>query len=300
MRVFVTGATGVLGCHAVAALLAAGHEVSALARTPEKAEAVRREGATPVTVWLYDVGAMAAALEGHDAVCNLATSIPVGMAALRPSAWRANDQLRTQGSRAVAAAARAAGVRRLVQESISFCYADGGDAWITEDSPLCVTRAVEPAAVAETSALDFGCRSRDAVVLRFGNFVGDDPVTRWRLGQAKAGRPIGLGKPDSWIHVVHPFDAGAAVAAALSAPSGVYNVGAEPVRRSDLTSAFGEAAGRTSARFVPNWVVTLAGDRLEPLTRSHRVSSAALHEATGWKPRYDVFDTAWLPVAAAQ
>lgn len=295
MRVFVTGATGVLGRSAVAALLADGYEVTGLARTDAKATELGRLGAAAARANLFDIAAMTEALEGHDAICNLATSIPVGMAALRPGSWRANDHLRTEGSKVVVAAARAAGVRRLVQESISFSYADGGDAWITETSPLGVTKAVEPAAVAETSALGFACRSRDAVVLRFGNFLGDDPVTRWRLGQAQAGRPIGLGDPDGWVHVVHPSDAGAAVAAAVAAPGGVYNVGAEPVRRSDLTSAFAQAVGRPQARFVPTWLVKLAGERIEPLTRSHRVSSEKLHEATGWKPRYDVFDAAWLP-----
>jgi nucleoside-diphosphate-sugar epimerase len=300
LRVFVTGATGVLGRTAVGALLTSGHEVTALVRTPEKAEAVKRAGAAPVLANLYDVEAMAAAIEGHDAVCNLATAIPVGAAALRSSAWRANDRLRTEGAKVIATAASAAGARRLVQESVSFAYADGGEGWITEASPLCVTRAVEPAAVAETSAIGFASPSRESVILRFGNFVGDDPFTRWRLAQARAGRPVGLGDPNGWAHVVHPADAGAAVAAALTAPAGIFNVGAEPVRRGDLTRTFAEVAGSSQGRFVPRWFLRIAGERLEPLTRSQRVSSDALHHATGWKPRYDVFDASWLRTGAVQ
>jgi nucleoside-diphosphate-sugar epimerase len=300
LRVFVTGATGVLGSTAVGALLASGHEVTALVRTPEKAEAVKRAGAAPVLADLYDVEAMAAAIEGHDAVCNLATAIPVGAAALRSSAWRAHDRLRTEGAKVIVTAASAAGARRLVQESVSFAYADGGEAWITEASPLCVTRAVEPAAVAETSAVGFASPSRDAVILRFGNFVGDDPFTRWRLAQARAGRPVGLGDPNGWAHVVHPTDAGSAVAAALTAPAGIFNVGAEPVRRVDLTRTFAEVAGSSHGRFVPRWFLRIAGERLEPLARSQRVSSDALHQATGWKPRYDVFDASWLRTGAVQ
>jgi nucleoside-diphosphate-sugar epimerase len=278
--------------------LADGHEVTALVRTPEKAEAARRAGAAPVTAPLYQIPAMAAVMAGHDAVCHLATSIPVGTAALRPGAWRANDRLRTEGSQAVAAAAGAAGIRRLVQTSLSFSYADGGDAWITEASPLCVTRAVEPAAVAEASASHFASLSRDAVILRFGTFVGDDPGTLWCLRQVKAGRPVMLGNPAGWVHVVYPEDAGAAVAVAVSAPRGVYNVGAQPVRRADLARAFAEVVGSDRARFAPPWLLRLAGERLEPLTRSHRVSSEAFHEATGWKPTFDVFDASWLSVAA--
>lgn len=300
MRVFVTGATGALGTAAVAALLADGHEVTALARSDDKARALQQAGATPARVRLFDQAEMTSALDGQDAVCNLATSIPVGMAALRPGAWRANDRLRTEGSKAVTSAAKAAGVRRFVQESISFMYADSGDSWITETSPVCVTRAVEPAAVAETSATDFGCTPRQSVLLRFANFIGDDAMTRWRLAQARSGRPVGVGDPRGWAHVVHLHDAGTAVAAALTAPGGVYNVGAEPVRRDALASTFAAAAGRPQARFAPPWMVKVAGERLEPLTRSHRVSSAKLHDATGWKPAYDAFDSSWLRDLAAR
>ena len=93
----------------------------------------------------------------------------------------------------VAAAAEAAGVRRLIQESVSFLYTDGGDEWISEDSPLSVTRALEPAAVAEANAMRFRVGVARGVVLRFGNLVGDDAMTRWLLERASAGRPIGFG-----------------------------------------------------------------------------------------------------------
>ena len=89
---------------------------------------------------------------------------------------------------------------------------------------------------------------------------------------------------DSWAHLVHPEDAGTAVAAALHAPGGVYNVGADPVRRGAMLGVFGEVVDRDSVGFLPRLVVKMAGERLEPLTRSHRISSAKLHEVTGWKP----------------
>jgi len=300
MRVFVTGATGVLGRAAVASLLAGGHQVTGLARTPEKRMAVEAMGATSAEAELFAVASMTAALQDHDAVCNLATSIPVGMAAMRRGAWKVNDRLRTEASKIVVAAAKAAGVRRVVQESVSFGYADAGDEWITESSPLAVTRAIEPAAVAESNAGQFDCKSRESIVLRFGNFIGDDAMTRWRLALARSGRPIGIGNPEGWVHLVHPLDAGSAVTAALSAPSGLYNVGAEPVRRADMVAVFAEAAGRLDVGFVPKLVVKLAGERLEPLTRSHRISGAKLHAATGWQPRHDIFEVSWLHDAATR
>lgn len=294
MKVFVTGATGVLGRSAVRAMLADGHEVSGIARGADKARALEATGVTPVRVQLFDIDALTRALRGCDVVCNLATSIPVGLTGLRPGAWRVNDRLRVQGSRAVALAAEAAGARRLVQESVSFLYADAGDDWITETSPLAVTGALEPAAVAETNALGFTSAFREAVVLRFGSLVGADRVTGWMLDRARAGRPIGLGQPEGWAHLVQPEDAGSAVAAALQAPGGVYNVGAEPVRRDAMLAVFGEIAHRPPPAYLPRLAVKVAGERLEPLTRSHRISSTKLHEMTGWKPAHPVFQADWV------
>lgn len=298
MKVFVTGATGVLGHCAISALLADGHEVTGLARNDEKAAQLEAAGAGACEAHLFDQQAMTDALQGFEAVCHLATHMPVGLAGIRRGAWHVNDRLRTEGSRIVAQAAREAGVRRLVQESVSFLYADGGDAWITEASPLSVTGAAEPSAVAESNAAHFESPSRAPVILRFGQFIGNDAGTRWRLSQAKSGRPIGLGDPNGWAHVVHPDDAGRAVAAALTAPAGVYNVGAEPVLRCEMTRVFGEIVGHPDVGFLPRLVVKVAGERVELLCRSQRVSSDRFHEATGWKPFHHVFDGSWLHDAA--
>lgn len=294
MKVFVTGATGVLGQSAIAALTADGHEVTGLARNTERAAVVETAGAEVSTAQLFDLEAMTAALDGFDVVCNLATSIPTGLSGFRKGAWKVNDRLRVEGSRIVVQAAKAAGVRRVVQESVSLLYADGGDEILTEASPLAVTRAVEPSAVAESNVADFEGPSRVAVILRFGQLIGDDAMTRWRLSQARSGRAIGLGDPQGWAHVLHADDAGTAVAAALLAPAGVFNVGADPVRRDELTHVFGEAVGRGDPAFLSKLVVKLAGERLELMSRSQRVSSDLFHETTGWKPRYDAFNTSWL------
>ena len=195
MKVFVTGATGVLGRAAVSALLHDGHAVTGLARSEAKAAELAEAGADAVQVSLFDQAGLTEAFRGFDAVANLATHMPVGVAGIRPGAWKVNDRVRVEGSKIVVQAAHDAGVRRLVQESVSFLYADAGDEWITEDSTLSVTRSLDPAAVAEANAMAFACKSRRPVVLRFGNFIGDDPMTTWRLAQARAGRPIGARRP---------------------------------------------------------------------------------------------------------
>jgi nucleoside-diphosphate-sugar epimerase len=294
VRVAVTGATGVIGRSAVPALVEAGHEVVGLARTDEKAALLRGLGAEAVQTALTDHDGLVAMFEGADAVCNFATHIPVGLTALWPASWRTNDRLRTEGVRRVVAAARAAGVRRIVQESVSFLYAAQGDDWITEESPLAITRATEPAAVGESHVQDYVNASRTGVVLRFGTIIGDDPLTRLQLRASRQGRPIGLGAPDGWAHVVHADDVGRAAVSALVAQSGTYNVGAEPVRRGDLVAGFAEAAGRENIAFMSPTMVRLAGSRLEPLTRSLRVCSEEFTAGTGWTPARPKFDATWL------
>ncbi|HEX6514850.1 MAG TPA: NAD(P)-dependent oxidoreductase [Nocardioidaceae bacterium] len=296
MKVAVIGATGVIGRAAVPALSAAGHDVVALARTPEKALLLRGLGCTPVQATLADRAGLVDLFGGCDVVCNFATHVPVGYSAAWRRSWRENDWLRTEGVRTLVTAAREAGVRRFVQESVSFLYADRGDEWITEDSPLDINPATEPASVGESHVQEFQCGSRYGVVLRFGTIVGNDDMTRWMLRAAAHGRAIGLGSPDGWVHPVHTDDIGPAVVAAVGAPSGVYNVGAEPVRRADLVQGFAEATGRDRASFLGPVLLRLAGPRVEPLTRSLRVSSEHFTALTGWMPRRAGFDASWFDV----
>ncbi len=294
MQVFVTGATGVMGRSVVSALLEAGHDVYGLARTSERAQLLAEAGVEPVVGGLFDPDGLVTAFAGCDVVCNLATHVPVGFAAIRPGAWRVNDRIRSEGSRLVAEAARAAGVHRLVQESVSLVYADGGEEWLDEDSPVVVNRATEPMAMAEAHAQEFAGASRDSVVLRFGGIIGDDDYTRWRLARARAGQPMAFGAPDGWVHVVHAEDVGTAVLSALTAPGGVYNVGAEPVRRRDLAQQLAHAVGRDHSTFLPRPLLRLGGERVELLTRSQRVSSRSYVRTTGWKPRHRELSADWV------
>jgi nucleoside-diphosphate-sugar epimerase len=205
----------------------------------------------------------------------------------------------------VVAAAREAGVRRVVQQSVSYVYADKGDAWIGEHDPIEITPATEPSAVGESHVLGFGSSSRSGVVLRFGTIVGDDPMTRFMLKAAANKRPVGIGRPDQWSHLVHTDDLGSAIVASLHAPRGVYNVGADPVLRGELVDGYAKAVGADGGAFMGPVLRRLAGSRIEPLTRSLRVSSDHFSAQTGWRPLRPTFDPAWfdaaeLPAAAAR
>jgi nucleoside-diphosphate-sugar epimerase len=305
VRVVVSGGTGVIGRAAVRSLVAAGHDVDVLSRSAANSTLIAELGARPRPADLFDVASLESAYAGADVAVNLASHVPVGYAAVWPTAWRQNDALRAEAVANVVIAARAAGVRRVIQHSVSFLYADNGDGWIREQDPIEITRVTEPCAVGESHVLGFGTSSHAGVVLRFGSIVGDDPMTRFQLKAVASKRPVGVGRPDQWSHVVHTDDLGPAIVAALHAPGGVYNVGAEPVLRGELVDGYAKAAGAASGTFMGPVLKRLAGPRVEPLTRSLRVSSDHFSAQTGWRPLRPTFDPAWfdaaeLPTAAAR
>jgi nucleoside-diphosphate-sugar epimerase len=297
VRTVLTGGTGVIGRAAVTTLRDAGHDVVVVTRSASASLVAERLRVSSVRGNVLDPESLAAAYEGADAVINLATAIPVGHGAWRPGAWRRHDRLRTSGVANVIEAARRAGVRRVVQESVSVLYADQRDDWITEQSPLDITPMTEPAAVGESLVQEYSCWSRAGVVLRFGTIVGDDDQTRSRLRATASGRGVGVGHPADWAHLVHTDDLGGAVLAALHAPSGVYNVGAEPVQRHDLVQGYADAAKVESGTFIGPWGRWWIGKRLEPLTRSLRVSSDHFAAQTGWRALRPKFDASWLDAA---
>ena len=182
-------------------------------------------------------------------------------------------------------------MRRVVQESVSFLYADQGDAWVHEHSPVEITRATEPASVGECHVQEYTCGSRAGVVLRFGTIVGDDPMTRFQLRAVQHGHAIGLGSPDGWAHVVHTDDLGPAVLAALHVPSGVYNVGAEPVRRVQMVRRLLRgrrprqhrlhgAVPATDGRGPARAARPVAAGQLRPLHGAERLDAAARRTST--------------------
>ena len=135
-NIVITGATGVVGRRAVRELVAAGHRVVGVVRSPRGRRLVERLGAQAVEADVFDRAALTSAFAGADAVVNLLTHIPSADRMAAPGAWDENDRLRREASAAIAGAAEAAGVRRLVQESLAFLYADGGDSWLDEDAPV--------------------------------------------------------------------------------------------------------------------------------------------------------------------
>jgi nucleoside-diphosphate-sugar epimerase len=146
--------------------------VTALARTPQKAAALTAQGATPVSVSLFDRSALTAGLTGHDAVINLATAIPPVSRWMSTKAWRRNDRVRTEGSAAIVDAAIAARVDWVVQESVSMLYRDDGAHWVEEDAPIDPYPMARANLVAEANVHRYSKAGGIGIILRFGWFYG--------------------------------------------------------------------------------------------------------------------------------
>jgi nucleoside-diphosphate-sugar epimerase len=296
MKLFIAGGTGAIGRFAVPALVGAGHEVTAVARSDEKAHGLSAQGAKPVRVSMFDRAALAPLVTGQDAVINIATHIPALRDAARASAWAENDRIRRDGSAALAGAAEAAGVSRYVQESITFPYADRAGAWIDEDAALDVRDAYGTVLDCEDSVRRFTAAGGTGVVLRFAALYGPG-AEQVGLLATLARRHVGFlfGRPDGYLSSLHLADAGTAVLAALSAPAGTYNVADdEPVTKARHVEIVAAAVGvRPWVRLPGPLSPLFARGATVGLGRSQRVSNARFRNATGWAPRYPSVAEGW-------
>jgi nucleoside-diphosphate-sugar epimerase len=240
----------------------------ALTRSARGRERLADLGARAVEADVFDEMSLRRAFAGADAVVNLLTHVPSADRMGDPSAWAENDRMRTEASAAVARAAQHGGVRRLVQESIAFVYADGGDAWLDEEAPVAGGDVTTSALAAERDAREL---FDGDTVLRFGVFIGpDSDSTRAALETARGGSSIAIGPQDAYRPTVWLDDAATAIAAALRAPAGTYNVvDTEPATNAEIDAALATALG-----------------------------SGVLREAAGWSPRVRAATDSWNRIAA--
>lgn len=190
LRIFVAGATGVIGVRLVPLLVAAGHTVAGMTRTAAKAGALRALGAEPVVCDVYDAEALTAAVVAFapQAVIHELTDLPDDAAQIAAGRM-ANARIRREGTRNLLAAARAAGARRFLAQSVAWPLTGDGAAAVQE---------------LENTVLQAG-----GVVLRYGQFYGEGTY-----------HPDTLPPPPR----VHVDEAARRTAEALFAPSGIVTV----------------------------------------------------------------------------
>jgi nucleoside-diphosphate-sugar epimerase len=273
MRIFVAGATGVIGRRLIGLLLEDGHEVTAMTRREPAAAGLQAAGARPVVVDALDAGAVASAVAQarSDVLIHQLTDLSGGTLAT-------NAELRRRGTRNLVDAALAAGVRRVIAQSIAWAYEPG-------EAPADETAALDLGAAAPRDVTIGGVAALEGavaeapewVVLRYGLLYGPGTwyapdglvAERARKGELPAGADV--------ASFLHADDAAVAAVEALTWPSGAVNVcDDEPAPGYEWVPAFCRAVGagappRDDAPRAP-W--------------ARGASNRHAREVLGWAPRY--------------
>jgi 2-alkyl-3-oxoalkanoate reductase len=308
MRVFVAGASGAIGAYLVPQLVEQGHEVTGSCRSPAHAGRVQALGARPVVLDLLDARAVRAAVleAGPAAIIHQATALTgVRFGRSLDRSFGPTNRLRTEGTDALLAAAREAGVRRFVAQSFaSYRYAREGGPVKTEDDPLDPS---PPAMARETNAamshLDRAVTDAGGIALRYGGFYGGandglvEPVRKRQF-------PV-VGDGGGISSFVHLGDAATATVLALGHDrAGVYNiVDDEPAPMSEWLPALAKALGAKPPRHVPVWLAGLVAGKGAVMIAlgSRGASNAKAKRELGWTPRYPSwrqgFVAAYAPAA---
>jgi nucleoside-diphosphate-sugar epimerase len=311
MRVFVAGASGAIGTRLVPRLIEAGHEVIGTSRSAGNADRVRALGAHPIALDLLDCEAVIAAVVAAepDAIVHQATALAGARFSRNlDRTFAPTNRLRTEGTDALLAAAREAGVRRFVAQSFaSYRYAREGGPIKTEDDPL------DPDPVATTRETNAAMRHLDEAVigaggiaLRYGGFYGapDDgllaPVRKRQF-------PI-VGDGGGISSFIHLDDAAAATVRALEhGRAGVYNiVDDEPAPVREWLPVLAAVLGAKPPRHFPRWLARLFAGEAAVLmgTEARGASNAKAKRELGWTLRHpswrEGFPAAYAPTAATE
>jgi 2-alkyl-3-oxoalkanoate reductase len=299
VRVFVAGASGAIGRRLIPKLVSGGHEVTGMTRSQERVDAIRAAGADAVVCDALDAAAVSAAISAAapEVVVHQLTALPHRFEPRSRDLYEATNRVRSEGTSNLLGAARAAGARRMVCQSIAFAYAPRGEGLHDEADPLFLdapvpfgeaTRAVE-----QMERMVLGVEGIEGLVLRYGWFYG--PGTYYGEGGSTAADvrkrrfPV-IGKGEGVFSFIHLDDAAdATVAAVERGAPGVYNiVDDDPAPMRDWLPEYAAAIGAKRPRRVPIWLARLvAGRFVAGLATSLRgASNARAKQELDWRPRW--------------
>jgi len=308
MKIFVAGATGVLGRALVPQLVARGHEVVGMTRSGSKQDLVRSLGARPVVADALDPDAVAQAVASAEpeVIVHELTALSGKLSARdmrhperAPMAIMTN-RLRSEGTDHLLAAGRAVRARRFVAQSFgAFRWARTGGPVLTEADPIDPNPpgAMRPALVGilhverAVTSIEWG----EGLVLRYGGFYGPG-TSMSRAPDAEMAAPIRkrrfpiVGTGDGVWSYVHVEDAAAATALAVErGEPGIYNiVDDEPAAVREWLPVLASALGAKPPRRIPRWLARLAAGEMATvmMTESRGSSNAKAKRELGWQLRY--------------
>jgi len=308
MKILVAGGTGAIGRPLIAELLAKGHAVVALTRSPEKAEALVEQGIEPAVADVFDADAVKTVVSRAqpEIVIEQLTALPRTYTRQSLAATADfNTRIRLEGGANVLAAAQAAGVRRYLRQSIGF-WAAPGPGLADEETPLAFDASPAVAAdariVTELESRLLGTQNVEGIALRYGFFYG--PGT-WFNPDGDVARQVreqqfpivGNGEGVwSWLHIEDA--ALATVAAAERGNPGIYLIANDqPLRVREWLPAFARwlNAPPPPQVSVDDALRTSGADAVYYGTRMRGLSNAKAKRELMFQPR----PLEWVADAAA-
>jgi nucleoside-diphosphate-sugar epimerase len=296
MRVFVAGASGVIGRPLVRQLVAAGHDVTGMTSTTENLAQIEAAGGTPVVCDALDAAAVGVAVTDArpEVVISQLTRLPREYDP-RKIDYGPTNRARVEGGHNLIEAARAVGVRRFVTQSVAFIYAPEGE-MIKDEEARPWADAPEPFGSGAGPTLEHEREATqtpglEGIVLRYGQFYGPgtyyardgniaDQVRRRRF-------PI-VGRGEGMFSFIHTDDAASATVASLEgAPPGVYNiVDDEPAPLREWLPVYAEVLGARRPFRVPTFLARLVAGPFAAAfaTQLRGASNAKAKRELGWQP----------------
>ena len=284
MNVFVAGGSGTIGLPLVRALLAAGHQVTAMTRSPGKQAALRALGATPAVADAMNRDALMAIVEAaHPThVIHQLTALPKD-GPRRARDLVATNRLRTDGTRNLLDAAINSGARRFIVGSFAMLAASDDAA---PDEGAAAVRSMEGQVLDATRR-----RAIEGVILRYGLFYGPETPSTIRMIELVRRRWLPVVRNDGGqLPCIHVDDAVSATVAALDrAPTGsTYNiVDDHAVSVTEIVQAIAEFTGSAPPFTVPAWLPRLVAPYWARMASIRlALSNQPAKADLGWQPKY--------------
>ena len=287
MNVFVAGGSGTIGIPLVRALVAAGHQVTALTRSMNKRNELHVLGASVAVADALNREALIAAVEAaHPThIVHQLTALPKG-GPRRASDLDATNRLRIDGTRNLLDAATTAGARRFVVGSFAMLTAREPVATASDDEIAAAVQSMERQVLEATER-----GAIEGVILRYGMFYGlETPSTATMIEMVRKRRlPVVRGDTGQ-LPLIHVADAVSATVRALDhAPAGgVYDiVDDRAVSLTEIVEAIAEYTGSAAPLRVPAWLPRLVAPYMARMTSMRMpLSNAKAKTELGWRPKY--------------
>jgi 2-alkyl-3-oxoalkanoate reductase len=296
MRVFVAGATGVIGQCLVPGLVAAGHEVTASTRSQAKAGRLTGQGATPVVVDGLDREAVLKAVTAAqpEVIVHQMTAL-TSLKSFRnlDKQFAVTNELRSRGTDYLLEAAREAGTRRFIAQSfIGWNNARSGSPVKTEQDPL--DPRPLPGTTRSLAAIEHleeavPTQVPEGLVLRYGIFYGHGASDLMLEVVRKRQMPVIGGGAGIWSFTEITDAAAATVAAVTHGAPGIYNVvDDEPAPVAQWLPYLASCLGAKPPMPAPAWLGRLLGGEMivEWMTQGRGASNEKARRELGWTPEY--------------